>query len=684
MIANLCRPFSIPTNAWLLGKLMASLLIVGLTASHANGQKPDVFQDFSLPLPGSPRDSDAMSTVSLSKDAKIKLHVVCFLGTECPLAKVYGPRLERMSQTFGKRGVAFIGINSNIQDSMEELANYVVRHGITFPVGKDFDRSVALQSGATRTPEAFVIDRDGVIQYQGRIDDQYEPGLARSEATQHDLKDAIELLLAGKPVQNPRVEAVGCLIALPKEKPSNVSNITFCDQVIRVLQEHCIECHRDGEIGPFTLDQYDEVVGWADMSLEVIDQGRMPPWHASPEHGNFANSRFMPDSDKQVLRDWVDSGMPYGDAKQLPEMKKFTQGWRFGREPDLVLEMADKPFIVPAEGTVEYQYFVVDPGFTEDTWIRAAQVIPGDSSVVHHCICFTRPPDDGDFRDIGLLSAYVPGQVRGQLPSGFAQKVPAGSRIVFQMHYTPNGKVTEDNTRIGLLFEAAKNVTHEILALGGAEQEFEIPPGVANHTVEGSMGWFPKDGFLLSVMPHMHLRGKSFQFFIRTEEGGQQILDVPAYDFNWQHNYELSEPLALEKVSDLRFAAVFDNSESNPTNPDASEYVTWGDQTWQEMAVTFVSVARPLHQERKPAQKETKASKLARQKQQTDWKRIANEFAGGYIQRFDKNGDGELVSHELPDSVRMFSFRSLDHDRDSRITHEEIADERMKRLRRAQ
>ncbi len=244
--------------------------------------------DFSLPT------CDG-SSVSLSSDPSAEFHVLCFLGTECPLARVYGPRLQRMSDEYQSRGVRFIGINSNVQDSMDELRHYVSAHKIRFAVAKDYDRSVALKIGATRTPEVFVIDRGGVVQYQGRIDDQYQPGIARAEATQHDLQDAIDQLLAGQSVNKPRTQAVGCLIALPQKAAaaSTPGEVTFCDQVSRVLNEHCVDCHRQGEIGPFVLDDYDEVVGWADMCLEVIEQGRMPPWHADPKYGQFANSRNM-------------------------------------------------------------------------------------------------------------------------------------------------------------------------------------------------------------------------------------------------------------------------------------------------------------------------------------------------------------------------------------------------------
>lgn len=663
------------------------LICITLTALAAcRGAHPELdrsvsglanrFEDFALPTIDD-------QTLSLSRDPAVQFQVICFLGTECPLARVYGPRLERMSKAYAQSGVSFIGINSNLQDSLDELKAYASQHGITFPIAKDYDRLVALRSGATRTPEVFVVDRSGKIRYQGRIDDQYQPGIARSAATRHDLRDAIDQLLAGNTVSNPRTSAVGCLIALPRSTTSQ-SDITFCDQVIRILQKHCIECHREGEIGPFALEDYDEVVGWADMSLEVIDQGRMPPWHASSEHGSFANARHISEQDKDTLRQWTEAGMPYGDARRLPPQPEYVQGWRLPRVPDLVMKMDSQPFRVPAQGTVEYQYFVVDPGFKEDKWIRGAQVIPGNAAVVHHAIVFTRPPDGTDVRDIGFLTAYVPGQKQGQLPEGYAQLVPAGSRFVFQMHYTPNGRPAEDQTRLGLVFAEPTKVTHQVFVLGGIDQDFEIPPQAASYSVAGQIGGFPKDGFLLSITPHMHLRGKSFDFYVESGDQVTRLLEVPSYDFNWQHNYQLTSPLPLRQVDRLRFKATFDNSADNPNNPDPNEYVTWGDQTWQEMAVTFIGVAQPLKaQALTRSKQERKRNNLLRAEQREQWQREAEQFAARYIARFDSDGDQRLSAHELPASVRMFSFHHFDHDSDARLSHDEIKNEAYWRLERS-
>lgn len=594
------------------------------------------------------------------------LTVICFLGSECPVARLYGPRLSKLSQEFAQRGVRFVGINSNSQDSVQDITEFAKEHGISFPNLKDSDNKVADQFGAQRMSEVFVVDQALKIRYHGRIDDQYRPGVARGQPTRQDLRIALEELLAGKPVSVSKTAAAGCLIGRIKT-PGNNPPVTFCNQVSRVFNQHCVECHRAGEIGPFVLTDYEEAKGWGDTILETIDSGRMPPWNANPKHGKFNNARTMPDADKQVLRDWIAAGMPYGDAAQLPPQKTYHSEWQLSRQPDVVLQMRDRPFKIPASGTIEYQYFVVDPHFTEDRWVSAAQVIPGNRGIVHHCIIFVRPPDGSEFRGVGWLTGYVPGQRSFILPPGRARKVPAGSKLVFQMHYTPNGVEQSDLTKVGINFVPQEEVTHEVYTLLGIDQEFEIPPYKANVPVHATMERFPKRAQLLAIVPHMHLRGQSFQAVSKCEGRTNILLDVPRYDFNWQHVYELAEPLSLEKVDTIEFTARFDNSRNNPVNPDPSQTVTWGDQTWEEMAVAFFEISEPRTPAEQPRQ--TQVAK-AGQKDEDEAERV--ETATQFFERFDKNKNGIVELEETTLAFQRNGFWRYDGDNDGKLTREEV------------
>jgi len=244
--------------------------------------------------------------------------VVVFLGTEWALAKHYGQRLTELAAKYEPLGVQFIGINANRQDTLAEMAHYAREHKIDFPLLKDPDCRVADQFGATRTPEAFLLDDKHRIRYCGRIDDQYGVGYARGKPTVSDLAVALDELLTSKPISIPQTTAVGCIISRPKQIEAH-GDITYCNQISRIVQQHCIECHRDEQIAPFALATYEEVSAWADTILEVIDDGRMPPWHANPAHGEFLNDSRMPDADKQLLAQWVENGMPQGDAANLPK-----------------------------------------------------------------------------------------------------------------------------------------------------------------------------------------------------------------------------------------------------------------------------------------------------------------------------------------------------------------------------
>ena len=611
------------------------------------------------------------------RDAQFR--VVCFLGSECPLAKLYGPRLNTLTEAFASQGVAFVGVNSNPQDSPADVGRYIQAHGLQFPVVKDADQSLANQFGATRTPEVFVLDASGRVQYHGRIDDQYEAGTSRPQPTQHDLRDALAALIAGRPISQVKTAAVGCLItriARPSATDPAAPAVTFTRDVAPLLNRHCVECHREGEIGPFALTDYDEVVGWSQMILEVIDQKRMPPWHADPRHGKFLGQRTLPAEARATLAAWVAQGMPQGDSDDLPPQPQWISGWHLLSPPAAEFAMRDRPFVVPAEGTVEYQYFVVDPQWDKDRWIRAAQVIPGAAAVVHHAIVFVRPPDGSHFDGIGWLGAYVPGQRTIELPPGHARLIPAGSKLVFQMHYTPNGRETTDITRVGVWFSNDKEVTHEVSTRVALNHDFEIPPHAADHQVEMQLNGFPHNSRLLGATPHMHLRGKSFQLVARRGEQRETQLSFPHYHFNWQHWYQFESPVDLEAVDSLEMSIRFDNSSANPTNPAPREYVTWGDQTWQEMAVAFFDVAVPRGGSQRAVHRTNAGNSLS---EAVRAERIQQQTAA-FLKEMDRDGDGVILRAEAPVAFRLFGFRQLDRDRDDRLDRLEIENAAAQRL----
>lgn len=599
--------------------------------------------------------------------------VLCFLGTECPLAKLYAGRLQELADRFAKHGVAFLGVNSNLQDSPAEIDGYVRRHKLRFPMAKDADQSVAAALSAERTPQVFLLNSVGEVLYRGRIDDQYEPGISRKAPTEHHLADVLAAATSGQKIAVARTTPVGCLITRIQKADSDQtgepsSAVTFNRDIAPILNRHCVECHRQDEIAPMALTDYHEVVGWGQMILEVIDQKRMPPWHADPAVGHFLGARTFPAEGRNTIEQWINSGMPEGAADDLPDSPQWAGGWHFADSPDEEFEMP-RSFAVPSEGTVEYQYFVVDPSWKEDVWVRAAQVLPGDASVVHHCIVFVRPPDGSGLTGTGWLGAYVPGQRTFELPPGHARQIPAGSKFVFQMHYTPNGHATNDRSKLGIWKLDQKEVTHRVATQIAIEHRFEIPPNTSDHKVTMNFSGFPKQSKMLGLTPHMHLRGKAFRAAAEFDNGKRQpLLNVPAYDFNWQHWYAFHQPVSLDNVSSLKFEVTFDNSHGNPTNPNPKEYVSWGDQTWEEMAVAFFDIATPVGvSDRRIWKSELSANEVQATHDAATTKRVTE-----FLERLDRNDDGEVTEDEVPAAFKRFAFRDIDRNRDGRLIREEI------------
>ena len=518
-----------------------------------------------------------------------KAIVVVFIGTECPLSNLYVPALIELHKEYAGKGVQFLAINANAQDPFLRVSAHAQDREIPFPVLKDFDHHAADALGAKRTPEAFVLDAERVIRYHGRIDDQYGAGYQREKPTRRDLKEALDELLLGKPVTTSTAEAPGCLIGRVRE-PRIAGPVTYTKQVARIMQNRCQECHRPGEVGPFSLLTYEDARGWAETIHEVVLEQRMPPWHADPSHGKFANDRHLCREEADTLLAWTKSGCPKGDDKDLPPPAKFPEGWRIGK-PEAVFRMAED-FNVPATGVLPYKQFTMDPGFKEDRWVEAAEVRPGNRAVVHHIIVYVLAPGKPIYAQDGtasMLAGWAPGDMPALYPKGTAKRIPAGSKFVFEVHYTPNGTRHTDRSSVGVMF--ARNPPERVVETNIlANMTFRIPPRVPNHQARLDYT-FRDDAILLGFMPHMHLRGVSARYVATYPDGRvETLLSVPDYDFGWQSVYRFAEPLRIPKGTRLTWMGSWDNSADNPRNPDPAKEVRWGLQTWDEMMNGWMDV----------------------------------------------------------------------------------------------
>lgn len=388
-------------------------------------------------------------------------------------------------------------------------------------------------------------------------------------------------------------------------------SVTFSKDVAPILQKNCQGCHRPGEAAPMSLRTYQEARPWARAMKQAVLAKKMPPWFADAQYGHFRNDRSLPQKDIDTLVSWVDAGAPEGDPKDLPQPLAFVDGWNIG-QPDMVLEMPE-PFQVPASGTIEYQYVVLPYKFTEDRWVQMAEVRPGNRAMVHHVIAYIRDGSSKWMRDKKPGELFVPEadangnrpSLNGDLLSGFAPGLPpsilepgqgrlikAGSDIVLQLHYTANGHAGEDRTKVGVIF--CKQAPHErVMTLAASNSKFTIPPGDPNYQVDASFE-LGHDAKLSALLPHMHLRGKDFQYRLVYPTGETEtILRVPHYDFGWQLWYQPVSDIVLPKGTQIAATAHFDNSVNNPHNPDSTKAVTWGDQSWEEMMIGFFDVTFP-------------------------------------------------------------------------------------------
>ena len=404
--------------------------------------------------------------------------------------------------------------------------------------------------------------------------------------------------------------AVSLVSILGWAADTKASGVTYTKDVAPILQKNCMTCHRPGNIGPMPLTSYDEARPWAKAIREAVAARKMPPWHADARPGVFENDPRLSQKEIDTIVSWADGGTRQGESRHEPKNPAFPEGWSLG-QPDLVFSLPEA-FTVPADGVVPYKYFVVPTNFKEDTWIQAAEIRPGNRSVVHHVIVFVRDPGATGVRDPqagaddrspegvsrrqeqrireGRLDAMLVGTAPGMpafaFKPGQGKLIKAGSNLVFQMHYTPTGSVEKDQTSVGLTLAKAP-AERAVMTFGIAQSKFKIPPGEPNHEVKSSFS-FPDDARVLSLMPHMHVRGKDFKYTAVYPDGREQVLLAVKWDFNWQNIYRFKEPVFMPKGSRIDCVAHFDNSPNNKHNPDPTKEVYWGDQTWEEMMIGWM------------------------------------------------------------------------------------------------
>lgn len=394
---------------------------------------------------------------------------------------------------------------------------------------------------------------------------------------------------------------------------------TFYKDVLPILQNHCQSCHRHGEPAPFELVTYQQARKWSGKLAAAVELRAMPPWFADPRYGKFANDPSLTSQEIATISQWDKAGAPAGDARQAPAPREWTDGWNIP-SPEVVIKMS-QPVAIPAQGEVEYTYEIVPTQFTNDKWVQMVEVRPSSPEHVHHAVVYIRPPESSWLRhaplgkpftasDLAdpeerrqahettsdLLMVYAPGSGPDRFAEGMAKFIPAGSDLVFQMHYTTNGAAAHDETSVGLRFAEALP-KQRVITLQLNQHVLMIPPGADNFRVEVE-GTLPNDCTLLSLFPHMHLRGKRFEYDIVHDDGSVETLLRVNYHFHWQLSYKLAEPRFLRAGTRLRAVAWYDNSNKNPHNPDPTRWVSWGDQTSEEMMVGFFDVAVPAGMEK--------------------------------------------------------------------------------------
>ncbi len=570
-------------------------------------------------------------------------------------------QVELVREQYSDRAIPFYLINSQSMADRAALQTDKHRHSYAAPILQDDAQLVAHTYALSVAGEVLLIDPDTWdIFYRGPVSVPELPD-------QGDyLARAMQSLFSGSIEQD-----IARVVAMPErfeqeslQLQTQQAQVSYVDEVVPILQEKCVSCHRPEGIGPWAMDSHAMVQGFSPMIREVLLTKRMPPWHADPKINTFKHDMGLSIEQAQTLVAWIDNGaINNADNDPLQRVAARKTDWELGT-PDLVLDLPS--FTVPATGTLDYQILTVDNPLERDIWVRAVQIVPSDRQVLHHAIATFGPKDFDSGIDLGSpigealfqsqLMTFVPGNELYEYPEGTGVLVPAGSTFFSQMHYTTYGRETTDQTKIGLYFsEVEPEFTLQHYAMLNAD--LRIPPGEPSYEA-GAYYEFQKDVVIYALFPHAHYRGKSSNFVLHTPDGQQEtLLSVPNYDFNWQRYFQLAQPKIVPAGSRLIHHTVYDNSAQNTSNPDPSKSVRFGEQTWQEMLYGGVSF-RFLNKEDDV--------------REIDTAQYVTGITMGYM---DLNMDGKVVLDEMPERARQglaMAFVLLDKDKSGGLEFEEF------------
>ena len=544
---------------------------------------------------------------ALSDNPTIRAAGLVFISTECPISNKYVPELNRIAAA-APANAKLYGVISDPTVTRAKAVEFAREYKLAFPVLFDASGELASRLQPATTPEAFVLDREGTVQYRGRIDDTWaDLNKQRANPQHHDLADAILAVATGKPVAQAKTMATGCVFEAWKDSDTP-AKVTFNRDIAPIFNANCVTCHHAGEVAPFTLTSYDDAAKHAKQIAKVTGRRIMPPWKAEEGFGHFVDERRLTDREVTLIRTWADNGAPEGNPADLPPARQFKDGWTLG-EPDMVVSMP-ATFAIPAGGRDVYRAFVLPLNLPEDRYVVGFEFKPGATTVLHHALFFLddkgaarkleaastdgkpgyRSSGGPGFTPSGGMGGWAPGATPFLLPDGVGRPVHKGADLVMQVHYHPDGKDRVDQSKVAIYF-AKKPIVKRVMGWPLMNTQIDIPAG-DSHYVRTASITAPFDVTLFGVTPHMHLIGKQMKVTATKPDGTViPLINVKDWDFRWQDQYRFVDPIQLPRGTVVNMEAVYDNSENNTDNPSSPpKRIKRGEQTTDEMCICFLQM----------------------------------------------------------------------------------------------